>query len=418
MRHEIFPSKLQGQIKLPPSKSYVQRFIAAAIFAEGKSVLKNVGNCDDIKTAIDIAKTLGAEIIQTKHDISIIGGQSFNGGELFCRESGLCARLFTPIASVFGAPFVVNGINSLVHRNLAYDFVQLEKFGLTMAFENQGIPAFVEGRLRAGEYRLDCSKSSQMLSGLLFALPVLSEDSVVYADNLVSRPYVDMSLQILEAFGIVITETEKNTFNIKGNQTYHSVELDAEADWSAGANVLVAGALSGEIEACGLSVCSKQADKKILEVFKQAEILYENSENGIRVFPSVPQGFELDLTDCPDLFPAVLPLACVAKTISRFYHVERLIHKESNRLEAILSEYQKLGMRFKKHADSLEIYPSLLKAADVNSWGDHRMVMSLSIAGFTNQGLVIHHSEDISKSWADFFDQIKSIGGKFYAHVR
>lgn len=419
MMHEILPSKLKGEVSLPSSKSYVQRFIAAAILAEGQSILEGAGQCDDIETAVRIGDQLGGETRQlTSGELLVTGGRAFKGDELFCRESGLCARLFTPIASVQGKPFMVNGMSSLERRHLAQDFVQLRNFGLSVDIRNKGIPSFIEGELKPGEYHLDCSKSSQMLSGLLFAMPVLPGDSVLYADNLVSRPYVDMTIQMMRNFGVIVNEPEKNVFEIAGNQKYNPVKLVSEADWSAGANLLVAAALCGELEVKGLRANSCQADLRILEVLKQAEVSFQVHENSVTVQKSIPQGFELDLMDCPDLFPAVLPLACASQKVSRVYHLERLINKESNRLEAAMREYKKLGANFVMQSDCLEIHPTPLKFADVNSWGDHRIIMSLTVAGLANEGLIIHDSDHVSKSWPEFFNQIKSIGGKYHAHLR
>lgn len=420
MMHEIFASRLGGKIEIPASKSFVQRFIAAAVLAEGQSKLITPGASDDILTASRVGNQLGAEVRRLINgDLIVTGGMNLSEQPIFCRESGLCARLFVPIAALQGKAFYVDGLPSLSRRHLKFDFLQLEKFGLKCEIQNEGIPARFEGTLKAGEYHLDCSKSSQLLSGLLFAMPLLKQDSIIHADHLVSSPYVDMTLDMMRRFGVVIERREKDTFIIPGNQAYQAQNMHADGDWSAAANLLVAATLIGKgLEIYNLNVDSVQADKRILYVMKHAEIPFFVEQNKLIVEAAKPKGFELDIRDCPDLFPAVLPLACASSSVSKVYHIERLVHKESNRLEAAMREYKKLGAQFVQQKDSLEIHPAPLKYADVNSWGDHRIIMSLVVAAMANKGAMIHDSDHVSKSWPAFFDQLKSIGGKFHAHLR
>ncbi|MEA1873389.1 MAG: 3-phosphoshikimate 1-carboxyvinyltransferase, partial [Bacteroidota bacterium] len=397
----------------------VQRFIAAAVLANGQSEISDPGVSDDILAASHIAEQLGAEFRRLSNgDFLIEGGGNATNLDLFCRESGLCARLFAPIAAIHNKTFEISGLPGLNHRNLIYDFEQLKQFGLSIHYENNELPIRFSGKLNSGNYRIDCSKSSQLLSGLLFAMPLLSGDSVIVAENLVSRPYVLMSLKMIEKFGVHIEMQDENHFFIPGNQKYIAQKLHAEGDWSAASNLVVAAALIGNLRLQNLNMHSAQADREILTICKRAKIPYQFEGDALSVQKSKLTGFELDITDCPDLFPAVLPLACAANSVSKIYHVERLIHKESNRLDAVIREYTKLGAKFIQQKDALEIHPAPLKFADVNSWGDHRIVMSLCVAAMTNRGAIIHDSDHISKSWPDFFNKIKSIGGKFHAHLR
>ncbi|MDA3911403.1 MAG: 3-phosphoshikimate 1-carboxyvinyltransferase [Bacteroidales bacterium] len=419
MMHEVFPSKINGSVQIPASKSFVQRFIAAAVLANGQSEISNPGASDDILAATHIAEQIGADVRRLANgNILISGGVKVLGQNLFCRESGLCARLFAPIAAINNKSFEISGLPGLNRRNLIHDFDQLKQLGLSIQYENNGLPVNFSGNLNPGTYRIDCSKSSQLLSGLLFAMPMLNADSVIIAENLVSRPYVKMTLSMIRKFGVQIEEREANHFHIPGNQKYKAQKMPAEGDWSAASNLIIAAGLTGSLKLENLNVRSAQADVKVLETCKNAKIPYSIENNTLIVQNAKPTGFDLDIMDCPDLFPAILPLACAADSVSHVYHVERLMHKESNRLDAAIREYTKLGAKFIRQKDSLEIHPAPLRFADVNSWGDHRIIMSLSVAALANRGAMIHDSDHVSKSWPDFFNQLKSIGGEFHAHLR
>jgi 3-phosphoshikimate 1-carboxyvinyltransferase len=420
MMHEVYPSELKGEISIPASKSHVQRFIAAAMMSDGESTLVNAGHSDDVITALAISNQFGANSrLLSNGTILLTGNFKLVKEEIFCRESGLCGRMFAPIASLSGKPFRINGTDSLKRRDIQKELVQLRNFGLNVESDKGQFPVYFAGKLRPGKFTLDCSNSSQLLSGLLFALPKCNQDSEIQVENLVSYPYVEMTLQMIHRFGVNVNTSTKNVFQIPGNQNYISQNLNAEGDWSAAANMLVAGALCGDIVINNVPLNSKQADRKILDVLEMAKVRYEIGDNRIAVFKSKPQGFDLDITDCPDLFPAVLPLAFAANTTTHIYRIDRLFKKESNRLEAAMREYRKLGGGFMKYDnEQLDIYPSPLAFSDVNSWGDHRIIMSLTIAGLANSGLVIHDSSHVSKSWPEFFNHINALGGTVNARLR
>lgn len=418
MMHEINTSSVSGTITVPTSKSYVQRFIAASILAKGESELFNSGLSDDISTSLNIGHLLGASTRVTCNNSIVVNGDfHFEGNDFFCRESGLCARLFTPIIALSGNDFIISGENSLNKRNLSYDLNQLKKFGLEVNFLNDNFPVSIKGQLKATHCNLDVSKTSQMLSGLLFALPLCDGESQICVNQVVSKPYIEMTLSVLRCFGIKIQWTD-NIFIIPGNQNYIPQSDTAEGDWSSATNLIVAAALTGNLTIKNLQFDSNQADIKILEILNDAKIKWKKTVNGITVYKGKPKGFKLDLTDNPDLFPAIIPLACAADSKSYIYHVERLLNKESNRLEAIIREYTKMGAKFTKRNDVLEIKPAKLQFSDVNSWGDHRIIMSLCIAAMANKGACIHDSGHVSKSWPKFFTEIKKIGGKTNVQLR
>jgi 3-phosphoshikimate 1-carboxyvinyltransferase len=420
MLHEIKPASLHGKMKMPASKSFVQRFIAAASLANGMSVIHNPGRSEDVLASMAVAEKLGMYARTLSNgDIMLQPDKPFAGGVLFCRESGLCARMFAPIAATFGRDFSIDGERSLKRRHLLHELRQLEQFGMSVNAVNGDIPISLSGKLKSAAAVIDASRSSQLLTGLLMALPVCDQDSSVIADSLVSKPYVDMTVDMLKRCGVEVANEGPEYF-IRGNQTYKPIETDAETDWSAASNIMVAAALCGELEISGLNNDSFQADKTIVSVFERSNVDYTwLDDSSMIVRQSNPKAFSLDLTDAPDLFPAVVPLALRADGPCRFTHVNRLVNKESNRLKAVIREYTKMGARFEEQGDdSVIVYPGKLHFSNVNSWGDHRIVMSLSIAGMANQGVSIHDSGHVAKSWPDFFNQIQKAGGKISAHLR
>src|SRR6056297_2344800 len=400
MLHEIKPASLNGKMIMPASKSFVQRFIAAASLAKGMSVIHNPGRSEDVLASMAVAERLGMYARTLSNgDIMLQSDKPFAGGVLFCRESGLCARMFAPIAATFGVDFSIDGERSLKRRHLVHELKQLEQFGMSVNAVKGDIPVSLSGKLQAAAAIIDASRSSQLLTGLLMALPVCDQNSTITAESLVSKPYVDMTVDMLKRFGVEVTN-DGNKYLIPGNQTYKPLETNAETDWSAASNIMVAAALCGELEISGLNYDSFQADKTIVSVFEKSNVDFTwLDDTSMIVKKSSPSAFTLDLTDAPDLFPAVVPLALRADGPCRFTNVNRLVNKESNRLKAVIREYTKLGARFEEKGDnSVLVYPGKLHFSNVNSWGDHRIVMSLSIAGMANEGVYIHDSGHVAKS--------------------
>ncbi|HKK67052.1 MAG TPA: hypothetical protein VJ946_02530, partial [Bacteroidales bacterium] len=253
MLHEIKPASLNGKMIMPASKSFVQRFIAAASLAKGMSVIHNPGRSEDVLASMAVAERLGMYARTLSNgDIMLQSDKPFAGGVLFCRESGLCARMFAPIAATFGVDFSIDGERSLKRRHLVHELKQLEQFGMSVNAVKGDIPVSLSGKLQAAAAIIDASRSSQLLTGLLMALPVCDQNSTITAESLVSKPYVDMTVDMLKRFGVEVTN-DGNKYLIPGNQTYKPLETNAETDWSAASNIMVAAALCGELEISGLN---------------------------------------------------------------------------------------------------------------------------------------------------------------------
>ena len=287
---------------------------------------------------------------------------------------------------------------------------EFPKMGLQIESNNGFLPLTVNGHLKAGRYTVDGSQSSQYISGLLMALPLLKADSELIVENLRSKPYIDLTLATLAAFGITI-EVEGNHYIIAGNQMYSASKYKVESDWSSASCWLAAAALGQKIELSGLSISSKQADVAMLDALYAANCTVEFLIDTIRVDGEKRRAFNFDATDCPDLFPALVLLAvgCIGKSIVKGVH--RLKNKESDRGVVLQQEFDKLGIKIELLDDEMHIFGgTLLKSAVVDSHNDHRIAMCMGIAGtLIEEGIAIQGAEAVSKSYPSFWEELDQL---------
>ena len=403
--------ELKGTVLIPSSKSDGQRAILAAALANGTSNILNIGESDDVKSMIENVQLLGAEVEINGSAITITEIKQFPENiELNIGESGLGLRLLTSICAAHDGTQMVNGEGSVLTRDQSFFEKHFSLMGVEVKSNSGKLPIEIKGKLQPGNYTVDGSESSQYISGLLMAMPLLNGDSILTVSNLKSKPYVEMTLETLRSFGIEV-RNEDNTYFIKGNQTYWSTNYSVEADWSSASYWLVVGALGHDLKLSGLNLESKQADKAMLTVLEIAncKVRIENGE--IKVDGSERKAFAFDATNCPDLFPALVTLAAFCDGISRIKGTHRLINKESNRGKVLQNEFEKLGLIIKLTGDEMIIhggYP--LKSAEVDSNNDHRIAMCLAIAATRiKNGLTIHGAEAVSKSYPDFWRDLKTL---------
>lgn len=411
MEKEIKGVQLSGKINIPPSKSDGQRAILCAGLSAGKSMIYNVGQSNDELAMIRNIQQFGAKVEIRENEIEIDGSINFpKNAEFNCGESGLGLRLMTSICSVFEGEHRLTGEGSILSRSQAFFSEEFPKMGLEV-ISNQGhLPITLNGHLKPGAYTVDGSKSSQYISGLLMALPLLKGDSEIIVQDLKSKPYIDMTLATLSSFGIKI-EVNENRFSIPGNQFYSPTNYTVESDWSSASCWFSAAALGQKIELSGLSISSKQADVAILNALNSSNCIVEFLKDSIRVDGEKRRSFIFDATNCPDLFPALVVLAvgCSGKSIIR--GVSRLKNKESDRGIVLQKEFKKLGVRIELLEDEMHIYGgTLMKSAKVNSHNDHRIAMCMGIAGaFIEDGVIIQDAESVSKSYPTFWDDLERL---------
>lgn len=411
----IKPSEVKGRVKAPPSKSATIRAVAAALLADGVSIIINPSSCDDAAAALSIANDLGGVFIRGEDRVLINGNEGFRRSpsppvSINCNESGLCMRMFPPIAAVAGHNCVLGATGSLMTRPVAM-VESLAAFGVTCKTVQGHPPVTIDGRLRGNTVHIDGSVSSQFLTGLLMALPLCDEDSRVHVHNLASKPYIAMTIAMAQTFGIVIDHDEGMTvFGIRGRQRYRAASVMIEGDWSGASFLLVAGAIAGSVTVHGLSMNSCQADRAILSALDAAGAACRTGEGLVTVEKKDLNPFEFDARDCPDLVPPLVALAAHCRGKSTIHGTERLRHKESDRSGALSSEFGRMGVTVNVEPDRIEIEGSQPRAARVDSHNDHRIAMACAVAALGAAGdVAIASAGCVTKSYRDFFEDLESI---------
>ena len=433
---------------VPVSKSFAQRAIIAAALAEGTSHLKGYTPCGDNEAALQVARNLGAEIAQEGNELTIKGisaqfGALADFDTLHVGESGLLTRMLIPVmAQISQKPVNFTGEKTLLGRPLTGAKEIMEAFDATITSESDPvrIPLSVQGPLKSGRAEISGKHGSQLISGLLMALPFSEKNTSLIVHEPKSIPYMFITLEVLKKFGIKVGNEmlggrdflESNgdwslctemVFKVKGGQKYKAVEIDLEGDWSAAANFLVAGALFGQLELTGLDTTSLQADLSIMDILMDAGASLsqlDGDKGNITVQRAPLKAFSVDASNCPDLFPIVSVLAAFCQGTSRIEGVGRLANKESDRAKAILEMLTQMGVEAEIQGDVLVVKGhtlaqrlldnNLLKGGNYTSHHDHRMVMALKVASFgADSPVVIDDEECVAKSFPQFHETFAKI---------
>ena len=411
MERSVEPSFVSGQVKAPPSKSMTQRAIAAAILADGQSEVLNPSYCDDSLAALSIAVSLGARVDPEPGKVIISGCGEVRERKLNCGESGLAIRMFSPIAALFEEEITMTGAGSLKKRPMDMIGDALNQLGAICTSTGGFLPLTIRGPLKGGHCEIDGSVSSQLLTGLLMSLPLADDDSGIKVRNLKSKPYIDMTISVLNDFGISISNENYELFRVKGQQKYLPGTYNIESDWSGGSFLLVAGAINGDLKVSGLRTGSYQSDMAILKALQQAGAVMKISDGFIEVSKSALTAFELDATESPDLFPPLVTLASYCKGVSRIKGTSRLRHKESDRAETLREEFGKMNIKVELKDDFMFVTGGTVKGAKVNSYNDHRIAMAEAVAALGATGPVfIKDSHCIGKSYPGFFNDLRNLG--------
>jgi len=412
MLQQVYPGKYNLNIQVPASKSDGQRALLAAALAKGTSYIHQLGNSKDELAMLRCIEQLGAKTSWNEEVLEVEGLSRFpNEIALNCGESGLTSRLLIAVCAMYPGNFSISGEGSLLQRSMDFYVDLFNEQQLTFTFsENNTLPLHVRGGIKAGEIVVDGSQSSQYISGLLMGLPLLASDSVLVVENGVSLPYIQMTLNTLTSFGILVKQLE-NRYYIQGNQTYQPTTYTVEGDWSSASYWLVASALGQDIQVKGLSLESLQADKAILDAFEKANCIVENTENGIQIHGTQRKSFEFDATHCPDLFPALATFASLIPGISNIKGVHRLQNKESDRGKVLQTEFKKLGVRIDLKDDVMHIHgQSSISGGTISANNDHRIAMCFGILGmFTESPVFIEGAEAVAKSYPDFWEEVINV---------
>ncbi len=418
MTVQIKPSKLKGTLPAVPSKSASHRALICAALAQGHSEIGNLIFSEDILATIDCLRALGAQITCKDNVASIegIGEQALHHALLNCRESGSTLRFLIPVAAALGVNAVFEGSGKLPARPIVPYLDSLGKNGVLFHYQNT-MPFSIEGLLSGGVFSVPGNISSQFITGLLFALPLLSTDSVIKITGIFeSKPYVQMTLQMLKRFGIS-ADLSNSVISVPGRQKYRPQSFSVEGDFSQAAFFLTAGAFGGPVTITGLDYgTSLQGDKKIVEFLKYAGASVEIEKDKITI--SQPQNgvfhpLFVDARDIPDLVPILAVLAGRSLESSMIYHAERLKIKESDRLQTTAALLKVLGVKVQPKEDGLSIMGTkIFQSCTAESFNDHRIAMSTAIAATAANGPVyLHTAEAVRKSYPNFYQDYQVLGG-------
>jgi 3-phosphoshikimate 1-carboxyvinyltransferase len=442
-------------LSMPVSKSFAQRAIIAAALASGTSHLKGYTPCGDNEAALQVARNLGAEVSVDGNEVVIKGISAQLGGldlpGLHVGESGLLTRMLIPLmAQLSPGPVAFTGEKTLLGRPLTGAKEIMDAFEAEM--DSITVPLTVKGPLKAGRAEISGKHGSQLISGLLMALPFAERNSTLVVHEPKSIPYMFITLEVLKKFGIKIGNDmlggpdflasdgdwslcTEMVFKVKGGQGYKAADIDLEGDWSAAANFLVAGALFGKAEIQGLDTTSLQADLSIMDILMDAGASLsqlDGDKGNITVQRAPLKAFSVDASNCPDLFPIISVLAAFCQGTSRLAGVGRLANKESDRAKAILEMLDQMGVQARVDGDEMFVeghglvqrllgsaavsgeaaksLPGLLKGGHYTSHHDHRMVMALKVASLgADSPIIIDDEQCVAKSFPQFHEIFEKI---------
>ncbi|MDX9691816.1 MAG: 3-phosphoshikimate 1-carboxyvinyltransferase [Acholeplasmataceae bacterium] len=414
MRIHITPKALTGSIEVISSKSLSHRYVIAAGLAKGISTVSQVLDSDDLTATKKALENLGV----TFKDQQIKGTDiKLKNHEFDCLESGSTLRFMIPISLLQSEKVIFKGRGKLPDRPLdVYESIFKQKNIEYRYVSDRKLPLEIKGPLKAGYYQVLGNVSSQFFTGLLFALPLLKQDSVIeHVTPLESKGYIDLTLDVLEQFGIHV-KYEHPYFHVKGNQTYKTGHYIVEGDFSQAAFWMVAGLIGQSINLTNLNPLSKQGDKKIVDIITEmkGKIKYYKKDSHFLVTPTQTKGTVIDLSQIPDLGPILMVLAALSKGTTTFKHASRLRIKESDRLDAMYHTLKKFGVDIDISDDEAVIRgKDVLKGNQTfDSYGDHRIAMAIAIAAIRADGeVIIENAEVISKSYPTFYEIYKSLGG-------
>ncbi|MBE6063755.1 MAG: 3-phosphoshikimate 1-carboxyvinyltransferase [Clostridium butyricum] len=425
--YKIYPNKLKGYIRIPPSKSMAHRAVICASLSEGISRLTNIDYSDDIIATIKAMESLGAVIVKKEDYLEVTGINNINNKQknsfhnnriIDCNESGSTLRFIIPIASLFEGVNRFIGRGNLGKRPLDTYYSIFDEQGINYSYKKGNLDLKIDGKLKSGEFKIKGNISSQFITGLLFTLPLLDGDSkILITTEMESKGYIDLTLSVIKDFGIEIINNGYKEFIIKGNQKYISRDYRVEGDYSQAAFFLCANAVGNDVTVTDLKLDSLQGDKEVIDILERMGVKIENRNFGItvQVYGSL-KSTVIDGSQCPDIIPVVALAASLCQGTTEIVNAERLRIKECDRLSAVTKELNKLGADIKEKRDGLIIngVKSLKGGVEVWSHKDHRIAMTLAIASTVcEEPIIINDYECVSKSYPQFWEDFRSIGGKF-----
>ncbi len=408
---KIIPSPLVGEVNIPPSKSAAHRALICAALAEGESRVEPFCTSEDIKATAACLKALGMRVEADAKGYTVGRRETTKGETLNFNESGSTARFLLPVAAALGADSTAVGQGRLPERPMEALTTLLRQYGVEVSSDR--LPITLKGKMTSGEFALPGNISSQYISGLMLAAPLMEGDTeIIPTTALESVGYIEMTVDAMTRQGVSVEETDRG-WRISADQKYKPTDIRIEGDWSQAAFFMAAAAIGGEVRIHGLDFTSKQGDMAALDVFAAfgADI---NIENGVLVVrKGTLRGIEVNAADIPDMVPAIAATAAFAAGKTVIHSAERLRIKESDRIKTTLSALTAMGIKTKERADGMVIYGGAPSGAVIDGAGDHRIVMAFSVAASYASGESrVTGAEAVNKSYPEFFEDFKRLGGR------
>lgn len=413
---------LKGQIKAPPSKSYTIRSLISASL-DGNAKILNPLHSEDTEAAIRALSSLGAVI--TRENDSGLKVVGFKGvpllrkGKINVGESGTLLRMILPIVALGTGKFLVNGEGTLLKRSNRPIAQALMTLGINIKGRDNEfrLPIVIEGKgyIRGGKVSASAKMSSQTISSLLNIAPLAKEDvTIIVKDRVVSKPYIDITIEVLEQSGIKVENDRYRKFFVKSGQSFKPKrDFVIHGDYSSAAFIIAAACLIKSQAVITDIMNDKQGDRRIIDILNKMGAKIEYSHNQIKINgPFELKGIDVDCSDTPDLVPVLAAVGCFAKGRTKIFNIAHLVHKESNRIIAPATQLQRLGAKIYIGRDSLTIKQSLLTGGRVSSCFDHRIAMALAVVGLKTGNLIIERADCISKSYPDFVSDMQSLGAE------
>ena len=411
----VMRSEVEGTLTAPPSKSMTHRALVLSALADGKSTIANPLTADDTEATASVLGNLGVDLVRGKK--WMVGGGCFKAPkyDLYCGESGTTLRFMAAVCALVNDECRLTGGKSLSARPVGPLLNALTQIGVNCTSRGDLPPVTImgNGRIQGGEVRLPGDISSQFVSALLAVAPLADAPiKINLTTQLESRPYVAMTIDAMRAFGVEVQASPDMRRLTAPLRPYRASAVDVEGDWSSAAYFLAAGALTGGASLRGLNRTSSQADRAIINLLSRmgADV---STGGAVKVSKSLLRGISADMSDCPDLFPVVSTLCATAEGESTLTGLGRLRLKESDRVAAMVEGFTRMGIKVRCDPDSAKITGGKPRGAEVNSWGDHRIAMSLAILALTAEGETkINDAGCVSKSYPGFWDDLAAIGGR------
>jgi len=415
MRVSVDKSEVKGRVRAPSSKSYTIRGLMCAALAKGESEIIHPLGSDDTGAAINVLKQVGVDVRQEGDSWQVTGG-SFHepGTDLFCGESAATLRFMTAICSLVPGECRLVAGGSLSTRPVRPLVEALKQLGVKVSCRDEVAPVVVEGdRLRGGATELPGDISSQFVSALLLISPFAEKGvRIRLTTPLESKPFVLMTLDCLERFGVRVKSSDDLRQFEVSKQAYKPAKYRVEGDWSSASYFLALGAVAGEVEVENLNPESLQGDKMILNFLRDMGASVDINRDSITVRKSRLNAIKADLSDCIDLLPTMAVLAAAADGASELVGIERARIKESNRVSAVREGLERMGISVGEERNSIAIAGSRPNGATIDPKDDHRIAMAFSVLGSVAGGTVIEDAECVSKTFPRFWDELKSVGVK------